>query len=50
MDRVGGAYAIGQALKDLDVFPSFDEAPEFYSDYDETGPFVAAVGDSECAV
>jgi sulfite reductase beta subunit-like hemoprotein len=50
MDRVGGAHAIGQALKDLDVFPSFDEAPEFYSDYDETGPFVAAVGDSECAV
>ena len=50
MDRVGGAYAIGQTLKDLDVFPSFDEAPEFYSDYDETGPFIAAVGDSECAV
>ena len=50
MDRVGGAHAIGQALKDLDVFPSFDESPEFYSDYDETGPFVAAVGDSECAV
>ena len=50
MDRVGGASAIGQALKDLDVFPTFDEAPEFYSDYDETGPFVAAVGDSECAV
>jgi sulfite reductase beta subunit-like hemoprotein len=50
MDRVGGAYAIGQALKDLDVFPAFEEAPEFYSDYDETGPFVAAVGDSECAV
>jgi len=50
MDRVGGAYAIGQTLKDLDVFPSFDDAPEFYSDYDETGPFIAAVGDSECAV
>ena len=50
MDRVGGAHAIGQTLKDLDVFPSFDEAPEFYSDYDETGPFIAAVGDSECAV
>ena len=30
--------------------PPFDEAPEFYSDYDETGPFVAEVGDSECAV
>jgi sulfite reductase beta subunit-like hemoprotein len=50
MERVGGAYAIGQSLKDLDVFPTFDEAPEYYSDFDETGPFVAEVGDSECAV
>ncbi len=50
MDRAGGAAAIGKTLKDLDVFPTFDEAPEFYSDYDETGPFVAEVGDSECAV
>jgi sulfite reductase beta subunit-like hemoprotein len=48
--RSGGAGVIGQSLKDLDVFPSFDDAPEFYTDYDETGPFVAAVGDSECAV
>jgi sulfite reductase (ferredoxin) len=50
MDRAGGAAAIGQSLKDLDVFPTFDEAPEYYSDYDETGPFVAEIGDSECAV
>ena len=50
MERVGGAYAIGQSLKDLDVFPTFDEAPEYYSDFYETGPFVAEVGDSECAV
>ena len=50
MDRVGGAFAVAQDLKDLDRFPSFEEAPEFYADYDETGPFVAAVGDSECAV
>ena len=50
LDRSGGAAAIGQALKDLDVFPTFDEAPDFYSDYDETGPFTADVGDSECAV
>jgi sulfite reductase (ferredoxin) len=50
MERAGGAAAIGQTLKDLDVFPAFDEAPEFYSDFDETGPFVAEVGDSECAV
>ncbi len=50
MDRVGGAFAVAQDLKDLDHFPSFEDAPEFYADYDETGPFVAAVGDSECAV
>jgi hypothetical protein len=37
-------------LKELDRFPTFDEDPSFYADYDETGPFVAAVGDSECAV
>jgi sulfite reductase beta subunit-like hemoprotein len=50
MDRVGGATAIAEGLKDLDVFPSPDEAPEFYVDYGETGPFSAEVGDSECAV
>jgi sulfite reductase (ferredoxin) len=50
MDRAGGASAIGQALKDLDVFPTFEEAPDFYSDFDETSPFVAEVGESECAV
>ncbi|MEX0847845.1 MAG: nitrite/sulfite reductase [Ilumatobacteraceae bacterium] len=50
MDRAGGAGAIGQSLKDLDVFPTFEDAPDFYSDFDETGPFVAEVGDSECAV
>ncbi len=50
MDRSGGATVIAEALRELDVFPSPDEAPEFYADYDETGPFVAAVGESECAV
>jgi sulfite reductase (ferredoxin) len=50
LDRSGGAGAVGAELKELDVFPSPDEAPDFYADYDETGPFVAAVGDSECAV
>ena len=42
--------ALGAELKDLDEFPTFDEAPEFYVDYGEQGPFVAAVGESECAV
>ena len=50
MDRVGGAAAVAEGLKDLDVFPSPDVAPDFYVDYGEQGPFVAAVGDSECAV
>jgi sulfite reductase beta subunit-like hemoprotein len=50
MDRVGGATAVAEQLKELDFFPSPLEAPEFYNDYDETGPFVAAVGESECAV
>ena len=50
LDRSGGATAVAAGLKDLDEFPAPDVAPEFYNDYDETGPFVAAVGDSECAV
>jgi hypothetical protein len=40
---------VGTALKDLDVFPTPEEGPEFYIDYDETGPYVAEIGDSECA-
>lgn len=50
MDRVGGASAVAAGLKDLDVFPTPEEAPDFYVDYGETGPFVAEIGDSECAV
>ena len=50
MDRVGGATVVAAGLQDLGVFPSPTEAPDFYVDYGETGPFVAEVGDSECAV
>ena len=50
MDRVGGASAVADQLRELDVFPTPEEHPEFYADYDETGPFVAAIGESECAV
>jgi hypothetical protein len=46
----GGATAVAHDLRDLDWFPSFEDAPHYYADFDETGPFVAAVGDSECAV
>ena len=49
MDRVGGARAIGLDLKELDNFPTPEEGPEYYVDYDETGPYEAIVGESECA-
>ena len=49
LDRVGGATAVAADLADLDEFPAPDIAPEFYVDYDETGPYEALIGDSECA-
>jgi sulfite reductase (ferredoxin) len=49
MERVGGAKTIAADLKDLDFFPPAEEAPEFYIDYGETGPYVADIGESECA-
>jgi sulfite reductase (ferredoxin) len=50
MDRSGGAAGVAAGLKELDSFPTPEEAPEYYADYGETGPYVAEVGDSECAV
>jgi len=50
LDRVGGATQVAEGLKGFDVVPSFEDAPDYYSDFDETGPFVAAAGESECAV
>ena len=47
--RSGGAKGVGDTLTDLDHFPTPDVGPEFYVDYDETGPYVAEVGDGECA-
>src|SRR6478752_1231354 len=49
LDRVGGAKEIAAELKHLDEFPTPDDAPEYYVDYDETGPYVAETGESECA-
>jgi len=49
LDRVGGASAVGTDLGELNVFPTFAENPDFYIDYGETGPYVAAIGESECA-
>jgi sulfite reductase beta subunit-like hemoprotein len=49
LERAGGAAAVGTTVKELDVFPTPEEAPDFYVDFDETGPYVKDVGDSECA-
>ncbi|MEX1217559.1 MAG: nitrite/sulfite reductase [Acidimicrobiales bacterium] len=49
IDRSGGVATLGADLKQLDRFPTPDEGPDFYVDYDELGPYVAEVGASECA-
>lgn len=49
LERSGGAKAVGAELKSFDVFPTPDEAPDYYVDYDETGPFDGQVGEGECA-
>ena len=49
LDRSGGAAAVGSALKELDAFPVFEDNPDFYIDFGETGPYVAEIGESECA-
>ena len=49
LTRVGGAAAVGTDLKELDNWPTPEEAPDFYVDYDETGPYAAEVGAGECA-
>lgn len=48
--RSGGAVAVADGLRDLDEIPLPDVAPDFFVDYDETGPFSGEVGESECAV
>jgi sulfite reductase beta subunit-like hemoprotein len=47
--RAGGAAAVGRTLTDLDDFPDPEEAPDFYVDFDETGPYTVELGESECA-
>jgi sulfite reductase beta subunit-like hemoprotein len=49
LDRSGGAKGVGEGLRDLDEFPTPDDKPDYYVDFDETGPYEAMVGDSECA-
>jgi sulfite reductase beta subunit-like hemoprotein len=49
MERAGGVTALAGSLADLDRFPTPDEDPSFYVDFDEQAPFVAEVGAGECA-
>ncbi len=49
LDRSGGAVGVAEGLKELDTFPKFEDDPDFYVDFDETGPYVAEIGASECA-
>jgi sulfite reductase (ferredoxin) len=49
MDRSGGAKTVAEGLKDLDFFPTPEEAPEMFVDWDETTPFGVTLGASECA-
>jgi hypothetical protein len=49
LDRVGGPKGVAEGLEEFSVFPTPDEAPDFYIDYGETGPYVAEVGEGECA-
>ncbi len=49
LDRSGGAPALAASLADLAEFPAPFANPSFYVDYDETGPFNAEIGISECA-
>ena len=44
-----GRTGVAKDLKELDVFPTPEDGPDFYIDYGETGPYVAEIGESECA-
>ena len=49
LGRSGGAAGLGADLKGYDQFPTPEEAPDMYVDYDEQGPYVKEIGASECA-
>jgi sulfite reductase beta subunit-like hemoprotein len=49
MERIGGVKVLADELRDLDWFPTPDEGPDYYVDYDETGPYEVELGESECA-
>ncbi|HET6875785.1 MAG TPA: hypothetical protein VFH70_13445, partial [Acidimicrobiales bacterium] len=49
LERVGGAKVVAADLKELDDWPDPEERPDYYIDFGETGPYVAEVGEGECA-
>jgi sulfite reductase (ferredoxin) len=49
VERAGGAKVVAADLKDLDDWPDPTERPDYYVDFGETGPYVAEVGQGECA-
>ena len=49
LQRMGGAKVIAAELKHFDEWPDPNEKPDYYIDFDETGPYVADVGIGECA-
>jgi sulfite reductase beta subunit-like hemoprotein len=49
LNRVGGPGTVAAELKDLDVWPTPQDRPDYYVDYGETGPYAADVGQGECA-
>jgi sulfite reductase beta subunit-like hemoprotein len=49
LSRSGGAKSVAASLKELDEWPDPEERPDFYVDFGETGPYVADVGEGECA-
>ena len=49
LERAGGTKVIAADLKDLDDWPTPEERPDYYIDFGETGPYVADVGEGECA-
>lgn len=44
LERSGGAPAVAHGLADLDRF----DTEEHFADYNETGPFMVDIGESEC--
>lgn len=49
LERIGGAGTVAAGLSQMAEFPSPDDAPDFYVDFGETGPYAAEVGAGECA-